>query len=324
MYKIIGADGNEYGPVTAEQLRQWIAEARANAQSMVQGEGSAEWKPLSAFGEFADALGATPPPAPPVAGAAAWPDAQLLTARDYDLRIGDCIARGWNLFKNNVGPFLGAIAIYAGIFLALGVLGIIPLVSILTSIAQIFIGGPLLGGLYWVFLQRARALPAQASDVFAGFTRAFGHLILVQVVSGILAFVSLIPGGIMLLVGAVMSFSANPGGEAPHAVGVGLLVIGGLLMAAGVCVMIYLTTCWVFALPLVMDRQIGFWDAMKLSRALVRKHWWTVFGFMFVNGLLAGAGFLACLIGALFTAPIALGAMMYAYEDIFGRRSGTT
>ena len=35
MYKIIGADGNEYGPITTEQLRQWLAEGRVNAQTKV-------------------------------------------------------------------------------------------------------------------------------------------------------------------------------------------------------------------------------------------------------------------------------------------------
>ena len=28
MYKIIGADGKEYGPISAEQLRQWLNEDR--------------------------------------------------------------------------------------------------------------------------------------------------------------------------------------------------------------------------------------------------------------------------------------------------------
>jgi hypothetical protein len=46
MYKIIGADGREYGPVTADQLRNWIAEGRATAQTRAQAEGSAQWKPL--------------------------------------------------------------------------------------------------------------------------------------------------------------------------------------------------------------------------------------------------------------------------------------
>jgi hypothetical protein len=60
MYKIIGADGKEYGPITAEQLRQWIAEGRANAQSQILAEGTTEWRPLSEFPEFA-----APPPGYP-------------------------------------------------------------------------------------------------------------------------------------------------------------------------------------------------------------------------------------------------------------------
>ena len=69
MYKILGADQKEYGPVSAEVVRQWIAERRANAQTRIQLEGTAEWKPLSEFPEFQDALamGAPPPnlPGPP-------------------------------------------------------------------------------------------------------------------------------------------------------------------------------------------------------------------------------------------------------------------
>jgi hypothetical protein len=66
MYKIIGADGREYGPITAEQLREWIAEGRANAQTRAQAEGAAQWKPLTEYLEFAPALGRIPPqwPAP--------------------------------------------------------------------------------------------------------------------------------------------------------------------------------------------------------------------------------------------------------------------
>jgi len=67
MYKILGADQREYGPVTADQLRQWITEGRANSQTMVQGPDSTEWKPLSSFAEFAGvmpAAAATAPVAP--------------------------------------------------------------------------------------------------------------------------------------------------------------------------------------------------------------------------------------------------------------------
>jgi hypothetical protein len=64
MFKIIGADGREYGPITADQLREWIAEGRATAQTRVQAEGSAQWKPLTEYLEFAAALARTLPPRP--------------------------------------------------------------------------------------------------------------------------------------------------------------------------------------------------------------------------------------------------------------------
>ena len=67
MYKIIGADGKEYGPVTSDQICQWIAEGRVNAQTKVQPAGSADWTRLGEVSEFANAFGApvTPPPITP-------------------------------------------------------------------------------------------------------------------------------------------------------------------------------------------------------------------------------------------------------------------
>ncbi len=58
MYKIIGADGRDYGPVSAAELRQWISEGRANAQTQVQADGSSDWRTLGALPEFAADLGA--------------------------------------------------------------------------------------------------------------------------------------------------------------------------------------------------------------------------------------------------------------------------
>jgi hypothetical protein len=63
MFKIIGGDGRPYGPVSADQIRQWIAEGRANAQTLAQAEGGVEWKPLGQYPEFASA--AAPPVMPP-------------------------------------------------------------------------------------------------------------------------------------------------------------------------------------------------------------------------------------------------------------------
>ena len=61
MYKIIGADGQQYGPVNLDQMRRWIAENRLRAETLVQAEGSTEWKPLSSFPELIAELRAVPP-----------------------------------------------------------------------------------------------------------------------------------------------------------------------------------------------------------------------------------------------------------------------
>jgi hypothetical protein len=64
MYTIIGGDGQKYGPVSAEELRRWITEGRANSQTQVQGDDGV-WKPLSAFPEFGTGRSAEAPPLPP-------------------------------------------------------------------------------------------------------------------------------------------------------------------------------------------------------------------------------------------------------------------
>ncbi|WCJ58387.1 DUF4339 domain-containing protein [Fontisphaera persica] len=56
MYKIIGADGNQYGPVSLIELQGWIRERRANGDTLAQGPGMADWKPLREFPEFAPTL----------------------------------------------------------------------------------------------------------------------------------------------------------------------------------------------------------------------------------------------------------------------------
>ena len=70
-FNIIGEDHKEYGPVTGEQLRQWILEGRVGSQTKVQIEGAAEWKLLAEVPELAEIskkrvppLPATPPSVP--------------------------------------------------------------------------------------------------------------------------------------------------------------------------------------------------------------------------------------------------------------------
>ncbi|MDB6109624.1 MAG: domain containing protein [Pedosphaera sp.] len=67
MYKIIGSDGKEYGPVSADQVRQWIAVNRCVPQTLAQPEGGKNWQQLSQIPEFAAALAKAAPNRPPPA-----------------------------------------------------------------------------------------------------------------------------------------------------------------------------------------------------------------------------------------------------------------
>ena len=70
MYKILGTDQKEYGPASADQIRQWIADGRATPQTRAKAEGGGDWKSLTEFPEFAAALAAryaAPIPRPSVA-----------------------------------------------------------------------------------------------------------------------------------------------------------------------------------------------------------------------------------------------------------------
>jgi hypothetical protein len=56
-YTIIGGDGKQYGPITGDDLRQWISEGRLNAQSLAKADSDAEFRTLATFPELADVFG---------------------------------------------------------------------------------------------------------------------------------------------------------------------------------------------------------------------------------------------------------------------------
>jgi len=67
-YKIVGDDGKQYGPVAAEQIRQWVAEGRVERRTPVFVDGAKDWTFVGLLPEFAGFFsGGTPPAiAPPV------------------------------------------------------------------------------------------------------------------------------------------------------------------------------------------------------------------------------------------------------------------
>jgi len=80
MYKIVGGDGQIYGPVSADTLREWIASRRAIPTTQVQMEGGTEWKKLGDFPEFAALFASPPPPVPSGVAPPPFPGAPTRTS----------------------------------------------------------------------------------------------------------------------------------------------------------------------------------------------------------------------------------------------------
>lgn len=73
MFFIIGGDGKEYGPVSAEQIRHWIKAGRADLKTKARAVGTEEWRQLGDFAEF------SPPDGLPPVLSAATADAESTT-----------------------------------------------------------------------------------------------------------------------------------------------------------------------------------------------------------------------------------------------------
>ena len=306
-YLIIGGDGKEYGPVTDAELRKWIAEGRLNSQSQAKAESDAEFRALAQFPEFADTYALPPATIAPLKTAADFLE------RDYELDLGGCISRGFQLLKDNFALLFVATLVYAAIEGFVAGLGAIPFVGPLFSLANMVIAGPLLAGVYLVSLRAVRGESAEVGDVFTGFRQGFGQLFLGNLIPGLLAGLCVLPVVVVAVILLVLPAAASHQPPDPQK----FLILIPLILIALVPA-VYLQTCWTFTLPLIIDRGLDFGAAMKLSRKMVRKHWWQVFGLMVLVGLVNMAGVLMCLVGLLFTLPISIAALMYAYETIFG------
>ncbi len=191
MYKIVGVNGQEYGPVSGAQIRSWFAENRVRAETMVQAEGASDWKPLSAYPEFADLSSqpaGTPPPLspPPVSPPPPDPDALVaeVLARNPRIEIGRCLSRGWKLVTERFWLTVG-----------------VGLVCMLVAGVPLLYG-PAYAGLFWFFLKRIRGQEVKFEDAFAPFSAAFlqtflaGLVVMVLVALGYVC--CIIPGFVLL------------------------------------------------------------------------------------------------------------------------------
>ncbi|HEY5043261.1 MAG TPA: glycerophosphoryl diester phosphodiesterase membrane domain-containing protein [Verrucomicrobiae bacterium] len=342
MYFIIGGDTKEYGPITADDIRLWVAEGRLNAQSLAKSVGDTAWRTLASFPELADLSGTSAPatiapPGPAAAAGIATTSTDFLN-RDYELDIGGCITGGWNLLKNNFGILFGSFIVMIVISIVSGsvvngIFSLLPTNEVVRQIVRLaapaalaLVMGPTMGGVYRVYLRASRSQPTSIGEMFSGFQNNFKNLFLgyfaVAIVIGLCLAPYYVASDAKVLPLMEQMQHSQPTDTQ------GLMALLTQMWSAFLSTVPLLLLCMIpvtylsvslqFILPLIADKQMPFWTAMKTSWKMVHKHWWQIFGLTIVIGLVSFAGVLACGIGLLFTLPIGVAAMMIAYETIFG------
>ncbi|MCZ7663455.1 MAG: glycerophosphoryl diester phosphodiesterase membrane domain-containing protein [Thermoleophilia bacterium] len=136
---------------------------------------------------------------------------------------------------------------------------------------------PLLAGFYVVPLLMLKGRTPVFGDFFGGF-RQLGSLVALGVVMGLL-----------ILLGTI------------------LLILPG----------IYLSIAWTWAIPLIVDRRMGFWEAMSASMKVVNKNFWETLLLVLLVGVINAAGGIV-FVGYLVTIPLGYCILVAAYRDIFG------
>src|SRR5689334_12967807 len=119
MFTILGADGKEYGPVTAGKIAECITGGRANLQTKARRADETEWKTLGDYPEFglrpssgSDEQPTLPPPVTGGVGAEAPAAASRLQGSPAEISarlapqaaafdLFACLSRSFTLWKDN-------------------------------------------------------------------------------------------------------------------------------------------------------------------------------------------------------------------------------
>lgn len=220
---------------------------------------------------------------------------QPLTTTDRALNpdwdIGAVLSEAWALTNGFKATYWGAFALYFGVLIGVSFAGgLLTAVSaamsptasiaivILGQLIQLFITAPLIVGLLMIGIKRAVGLPVNAFMVFNYFPKT---------VPLFFAYLLVI---LLVVIGTV------------------LLVLPG----------IYLMVAYAFALPLLVDKNLGIWESLETSRKGVTACWFRFFGFGLVACVIAVISALPLFIGLIWVLPWLYIAAGIIYRDLFG------
>lgn len=215
---------------------------------------------------------------------------------NYSVELSDILSEAWQKTKGVKRYILGAgILMYVIAFVAITIvtaitmvaIGVDPesspgpmaiLVQLVVQILFMALIMPFSAGIFVMCLKQVQGVQPEFGDLFSCFNKT-GKLL-----------------GCMILM-YIMIF-----------IGYFLLIIPG----------IYLSFAYVLAIPLIVDRDMGPWEALETSRKAITKHWLSVFLFFIVLTIIMLISMLPLMIGMIWSVPLMAIAMAVLYREVFG------
>jgi len=208
----------------------------------------------------------------------------------------ECLTAGWAVIKDRYWLFVG-ITLVATL---LG--GAVPIVLI----------GPMMCGLYMCLLAKMRGEPVEFGLLFKGFDYFVPALVA--------AAIQIVPVLVLVMLGDVIFFAftfavmPHGRGESPPLIfwlGLTVFVIVAMIVS------LVIHAIFLFAYPLIVDRRLSGWEAIKTSYRAVLKNLGGIVGLILLNVGLGIVGFLCCFIGVYFVLPVTYAAYAAAYRQVF-------
>jgi uncharacterized membrane protein len=212
---------------------------------------------------------------------------------DFDFVIGDVLSEAWELTNGSKGVLIGGVVVFYGISVMASLLSLAitggetdgvdagaQAAGAAVSLIGTCLSYPIMAGLFLYVIKRA------AGDSSASLGDVFGSFGLILPILGLLLLQS-------LLIVAGFLFLILPG--------------------------IYLGVAYTLALPLMVEKEMGIWEALETSRKALSHCWFRVLGLQVVCVMLLGiGGGLTLGVGFVWFIPLTALSFGVLYRNIFG------
>jgi uncharacterized membrane protein len=217
----------------------------------------------------------------------------------------ECLRGGWELIKDQIWLFIAMalVGMLVGSALPFGILL-----------------GPMMCGLYLAYFKKRRGEPIEFGTLFKGFDY-FGQSVIAAVMHTVPIVVIIV--GAYIVFYAIFIIGAIAMSNDQSGAGLVIMMLFFLVFYVVIMVLIvFVSIGFTFAYPLIVDRGMQGFDAVKLSFKAAMGNFVPLLGLALLSGLLASIGVLACYVGVFFVLPVNYAAIAVAYEQVFGLSSG--